>query len=329
MLLLNMFIYRYILISFLIIFFSTNYSFSEDKNFNKWLLELEKEATERGISKETFTMAMENVVFIEKVKKLDKKQPERVITFNDYYERTVNKRRIEIGKKKYSLHKNEISKIANKYGVQARFILAIWGIETNYGTYTGSFSVISSLTTLAFNGRRAKFFRLQLLDALQILDEGHIELANMKGSWAGAMGQSQFMPSSYLEYAQDYDNDGKKDIWSNHLDVFASIAFYLKSHGWDNTKTWGRQVLVPKEILNSYKESYSNEETLKFWSDIGVKNIDGKQLPYLNLNARLILPDGPQGNAFLVYNNFYKIKKYNASTYYALSIGMLSDRIKY
>ena len=167
------------------------------------------------------------------------------------------------------------------------------------------------------------------MDALQILDEGHIELANMKGSWAGAMGQSQFMPSSYLEYAQDYDNDGKKDIWSNHLDVFASIAFYLKSHGWDNTKTWGRQVLVPKEILNSYKESYSNEETLKFWSDIGVKNIDGKQLPYLNLNANLILPDGPQGNAFLVYNNFYKIKKYNASTYYALSIGMLSDRIKY
>ena len=329
MLLLNMFIYRYILIFFLIIFCSTKYSLSEDKNFNEWLVELEKEAIERGISKETFNMAMENVVFIEKVKKLDKKQPERVITFNDYYERTVNKRRIEIGKKKFSLHKNEILDIANKYGVQARFILAIWGIETNYGTYTGSFSVISSLTTLAFKGRRAKFFRLQLLDALKILDEGHIELANMKGSWAGAMGQSQFMPSSYLEYAQDYDNDGKKDIWSNHLDVFASIAFYLKSHGWDNTKTWGRQVLAPKEILDSYKENYSNEETLKFWSDIGVKNIDGKQLPYLNLNANLILPDGPQGNAFLVYNNFYKIKKYNASNYYALSIGMLSDRIKY
>ena len=158
MLLLNMFIYRYILISFLIIFFSTNYSFSEDKNFNKWLLELEKEATERGISKETFTMAMENVIFIEKVKKLDKKQPERVITFNDYYERTVNKRRIEIGKKKYSLHKNEISKIANKYGVQARFILAIWGIETNYGTYTGSFSVISSVKPISDNLFIKKFF---------------------------------------------------------------------------------------------------------------------------------------------------------------------------
>ena len=143
---------------------------------------------------------MKDVIIIEKVKTLDKKQPEKIITFNDYYKRTVNNKRIEIGKKKYNLHKNEISEIAEKYGVQARFILAIWGIETNYGTYTGSFSVISSLTTLAYNGRRAKFFRRQLLDALEIIDKKYIELENMKGSWAGAMGQSQFMPSSYLDF---------------------------------------------------------------------------------------------------------------------------------
>jgi len=329
MLLLNMFIYRHIIIFSLLILFTSNNSFSEDKNFNEWLVELESEAIKRGISKDTFNTAMKNVVIIDKVKTLDKKQPERVITFNDYFKRTVNNRRIEIGRKKFNIHKNEILDIANQYGVQARFILAIWGIETNYGTYTGTFSVISSLTTLAYNGRREKFFRRQLLDSLEIIDKGYIELENMKGSWAGAMGQSQFMPSSYLEYAQDYDKDGKKDIWSNYLDVFASIAFYLKSHGWDDTRTWGRQVLVPKTILDTYKENFTKKETLKYWSDVGLKMINGDDLPYLNLNANLILPDGPLGKAFLVYNNFYKIKKYNSSTYYALSVGILSDRIKY
>ncbi len=241
----------------------------------------------------------------------------------------MNNTRISIGKKKYNIHKKELIEIANKYGVQARFILAIWGIETNYGTYIGSFPVISSLTTLAYNGRRGKFFRRQLLDAIEIIDKEYIELENMIGSWAGAMGQSQFMPSSYLEYAQDYDKDGKKDIWSNYLDVFASIAFYLKSHGWDDSKTWGREVLVPLEILNLYEKNYNSTQTLKYWSDKGIKKINGENLPYLNLSANLVLPDGVNGKAFLVYNNFYKIKKYNASTYYALSIGMLSDRIKY
>ena len=329
MLLLNMFIAKYFLSIFLILFFFNNNAFTEDKNYNVWLSKLEIEASERGISKDTFKKAMKDVIIIEKVKTLDKKQPEKIITFNDYYKRTVNNKRIEIGKKKYNQHKNEISEIAEKYGVQARFILAIWGIETNYGTYTGSFSVISSLTTLAYNGRRAKFFRRQLLDALEIIDKKYIELENMKGSWAGAMGQSQFMPSSYLEYAQDYDKDGKKDIWSNYLDVFASIAFYLKSHGWDNTKTWGREVILPNEISNLYKENYSKQHSLKYWSKLGIKKINGENLPYLNLHANLILPDGPLGRAFLVYNNFYKIKKYNASTYYALSIGILADRIKY
>jgi len=207
--------------------------------------------------------------------------------------------------------------------------LSIWGIETNYGTYTGSFSVISSLTTLAFQGRRSKFFRKQLLDALEIIDKKYIELENMKGSWAGAMGQSQFMPSSYLAYAQDFDKDGKKDIWNNHLDVFASIAFYLQSHGWDYSKTWGREVTVPKEFLQSYKNIKNNPKTLKYWSDNNIVKANGKKLPYLDLKAHLVLPDGIKGKTFLVYDNFFKIKKYNASTYYALSIGILADRIRY
>ena len=321
--------YKNILFISSIFLFFVNTSFSNDITYDKWLLSLKADALKRGISEATFDIAMNDIVIIPKVKKLDKKQPETQITFNDYYKRTVNNKRVNIGKNKYEKHKNDLLKIAEVYKVQPRFILAIWGIETNYGTYTGSFSVISSLTTLAYQGRRAKFFRKQLLDAIEIVDKGYIELENMKGSWAGAMGQSQFMPSSYLAYAQDFDKDGKKDIWNNHLDVFASIAFYLKSHGWDYSRTWGREVIVPKDFLKLYENSKNKSQTLKYWADNNIVKINGQKLPYLNLKAYLILPDGNMGKAFLVYDNFFKIKKYNASTYYALSIGILADRIKY
>jgi len=321
--------YKNILFISSIFLFFINTSFSNDIIYDKWLLSLKSDALKRGISEATFDIAMNDIVIIPKVKKLDKKQPETQITFNDYYKRTVNNKRVNIGKNKYEKHKNDLLKIAEVYKVQPRFILAIWGIETNYGTYTGSFSVISSLTTLAYQGRRAKFFRKQLLDAIEIVDKGYIELENMKGSWAGAMGQSQFMPSSYLAYAQDFDKDGKKDIWNNHLDVFASIAFYLKSHGWDYSRTWGREVIIPKDFLKLYENSKNKSKTLKYWADNNIVKINGQKLPYLNLKAYLILPDGNMGKAFLVYDNFFKIKKYNASTYYALSIGILADRIKY
>jgi membrane-bound lytic murein transglycosylase B len=329
MLLLNMLIYKKILLISSIFLFSISFSYSNDINYDNWLLSLKSDALERGISEETFNNVMKTVIITPKVKKLDKKQPETQITFNDYFKRTVNRTRVNIGKKKYEQYKSDLLKIAEVYKVQPRFILSIWGIETNYGTYTGSFSVISSLTTLAFQGRRANFFRKQLLDAIEIIDKKYIELENMKGSWAGAMGQSQFMPSSYLAYAQDFDNDGKKDIWNNHLDVFASIAFYLKSHGWDDSKTWGREVIVPNEFLKSYIKNKNNPKTLKYWSDNNILRIDGTMLPYLDLKAHLVLPDGIKGKTFLVYDNFFTIKKYNASTYYALSIGILADRIKY
>ena len=321
--------YKNILFISSIFLFFVNTSFSNDITYDKWLLSLKADALKRGISEATFDIAMNDIVIIPKVKKLDKKQPETQITFNDYYKRTVNNKRVNIGKNKYEKHKNDLLKIAEVYKVQPRFILAIWGIETNYGTYTGSFSVISSLTTLAYQGRRAKFFRKQLLDAIEIVDKGYIELENMKGSWAGAMGQSQFMPSSYLAYAQDFDKDGKKDIWNNHLDVFASIAFYLKSHGWNYSRTWGREVIVPKDFLKLYENSKNKSQTLKYWADNNIVKFNGQKLPNINLKAYLILPDGNMGKAFLVYDNFFKIKKYNASTYYALSIGILADRIKY
>ena len=324
-----MLIYKKILLNSFIFLFFISSSYSNDINYDNWLISLKSDALQRGISEETFNTVMKNVIITPKVKKLDKKQPETQITFNDYFKRAVNKSRVNIGKNKYEQYKSDLLKIADVYKVQPRFILSIWGIETNYGTYTGSFSVISSLTTLAFQGRRANFFRKQLLDAIEIVDKEYIELENMKGSWAGAMGQSQFMPSSYLAYAQDFDKDGKKDIWNNHLDVFASIAFYLKSHGWDHSKTWGREVIAPKEFLKSYVNIKNNPKTLKYWSDNNIVKTNGTKLPYLNLKAYLVLPDGITGKTFLVYDNFFKIKKYNASTYYALSIGILADSIRY
>jgi len=329
MLLLNMLIFKNIFLIFCLFLFFINTSYSNDINYDNWLLSLKSDALKRGISEATFNAAMINVVIIPKVKKLDKRQPETQITFNAYYKRTVNNNRIKLGRKNYELYKDDLIKIAAAYKVQPRFVLAIWGIETNYGTYTGSFSVISSLTTLAYQGRRSKFFRKQLLDALEIIDKKYIELENMKGSWAGAMGQSQFMPSSYLAYAQDFDKDGKKDIWSNHLDVFASIAYYLKSHGWDYSKTWGREVIVPKEFLKKLIKTKVNSKTLKYWADNNIVKANGEYLPYIDLKANLLFPDGAEGKAFLVYHNFFKIKKYNASNYYALSVGLLSDRIKY
>ena len=324
-----MLIYKKILLISSIFLLFIRFSYSNDINYDNWLLSLKSDALQRGISEDTFYTVMKSVIIIPKVKKLDKKQPETQITFNDYFKRAVNKSRVNIGKNKYEQYKSDLLKIADVYKVQPRFILSIWGIETNYGTYTGSFSVISSLTTLAFQGRRAKFFRKQLLDAIEIVDKEYIELENMKGSWAGAMGQSQFMPSSYLAYAQDFDKDGKKDIWNNHLDVFASIAFYLKSHGWDHSKTWGREVIAPKEFLKSYVNIKNNPKTLKYWSDNNIVKANGKELPYLDLKAYLVLPDGITGKTFLVYDNFFTIKKYNASTYYALSIGILADKIRY
>ena len=301
---------------------------NEVKEYNEWLNDLKKDSLSQGISSEIFDSAMQTVKIIEKIKKLDKKQPESTISFNDYLLRSVSKSRIESGKIFYKKFEAELKLVSDFYQVQPRFIVAIWGIETNYGSYTGKFSVISALTSLAYNGRRATFFRKQLIAALHILNNGDISLENMKGSWAGAMGQSQFMPTSYLQYAQDFNNDGKKDIWNDHLDIFASIAHYLKSHGWDNNRTWGREVIIPSNffIKENYKE-WKNK-SLKFWSDKNIRMLNNNKLPHLSLKANLILPTKDNKKAFLVYDNFNKIKKYNNSNYYALSVGILSDRIK-
>ena len=300
-----------------------------DKNdkFKIWVDSLRVDAQKEGISTKTFDEVFKSVKIIDKVIELDKKQPETKITFQTYLNKIISNKRIKLGKKKYFLHKEDLDIISEKYKVQSRFIMAIWGIETNYGSYTGKFPLISSLVTLAFEGRRAKLFRKQLLDALKIIENDNIKLHEMKGSWAGAMGQSQFMPSSYIQYAQDFDKDGIKNIWDSHPDIFASIAYYLQSFGWDYSKTWGREVIANEKVLELINLDDLKDKPLSYWDQIGFKKTNGKKLPKVNILATLLLPDGLNGKKFLVYNNFNVIKKYNASNYYSLSVGLLADGI--
>ena len=201
-------------------------------------------------------------------------------------------------------------------------------IETNFGQHTGGFPVIAALATLAHDGRRSSYFRGELLKALQIIEEGHITSKNMKGSWAGAMGQSQFMPSSFLSYAYDYNGDGRRDIWTTRNDVFASIANYLSSVGWRDDITWGREVIIPS-TLNA--KNLSEKKTVKRmaeWQSLGVRLTDRSDLPKRDLKSRLVMPERGQGRAFLAYENYNNILKWNRSNFFAIAVGSLADQIR-
>jgi membrane-bound lytic murein transglycosylase B len=213
--------------------------------FEQYVSKLKVEAIDLGINATIVNDAFEKVEFLQRSVKSDKSQPEFKLTLDRYIPRAVPDWKIDQAREAYKKHYYLLHKIGKEYGVQPRFIVALWGIETNFGRLTGRHYVISSLTTMAYEGRREALFKKQLFAALTILDEGHIEQDKFIGSWAGAMGQVQFMPTSYLNYAVDYDGDGKKDIWNNYADVFASAANYLKTEGWDDSETWGRQVLIP------------------------------------------------------------------------------------
>ncbi|MEZ5813501.1 MAG: lytic murein transglycosylase [Alphaproteobacteria bacterium] len=295
--------------------------------FEQWLSGVEQEAISKGISTQTVNAALNNIKPIPRVIELDRKQPEGRMTFNEYYAKVINQTRINQGRKMYSQHRVQLERTAQKYGVPAHYIVALWGIETNYGSNTGGFSVISSLATLAHDGRRSAFFRGELIDALKILDAGHISPENMKGSWAGAMGQNQFMPSSFHTFAVDGNNDGKRDIWTSLPDVFASTANYLSKSGWKEDERWGREVKLPQ----SFPKSLSGLETKKTtqeWKNMGLTLPSGSPLPTApGLKASVVMPDGLAGRAFLVYDNYRVIMKWNKSTYFATSVGLLADQI--
>jgi membrane-bound lytic murein transglycosylase B len=304
---------------------------TEKVSFESYVIGLKQEATDFGISETTIQQAFANVAYKPRAVKADRNQPEKKLTLDEYIPRAVPAWKIKQAKALYKKHYSELYRIGNAYGVQPRFIVALWGVESNFGKLTGGYNVIDALTTLSYDGRREAFFKKELMAALTILDEGHISFANMKGSWAGAMGQSQFMPSSFINLAADGSGDGKKDIWNNTSDVFASAANYLKQHGWDDQYTWGREVRLPKGLSADLQGRGKDKgKTLQEWNDLGVRRLNGHALPQLNpdIEAWLIQPDDENGRAYLIYNNYQVLMKWNRSYYFGIAVSHLADALR-
>jgi len=307
----------------------TNNLSAKTEEFSIWIDNFKIRAEKSGISKTTIDETLNRVKVIPRIIELDRNQPEFTLTLSQYLRNVVSKKRIKKGISKIRENWELLETISNKYNVQPRFIVALWGIETDFGRVTGGFPVIDALVTLSYDGRRSKYFSKELINALKIIDQGHISYDQMVGSWAGAMGQTQFMPSSFLNFAQDYDNDGRKDIWGTKEDALASAANYLSKLKWNNNETWGREVIVNDNFnLIDDELTLQNKKTIIEWQSLGVRRMDGRDLPKKNLEGYLIkIKDTNKERYFLVYQNFKRILKWNTSNYFAISVGILSDSI--
>lgn len=295
--------------------------------FSQWLAEFQSEAIERGISEPTVRAALSGIVPLPDVLKLDRKQPGgKPSDFCTYLERRLTSTRIARGRRVLAEERELLAQLTKDYGIPARYLVALWGLETNFGDYTGDYPVLASLATLAHDPRRSDLFRRQLFAALQIVDEGHQTAADYKGSWAGASGHVQFMPTTFLVYAVDHDGDGRKDLWGNRADSLASAANYLRRSGWRAGEAWGRQVAVPA-ALERDKAALGQRRALSAWQELGVTRIDGSALPDANVRGRIVQPLRGPGPAFLAYANYEAFLKWNDSTYFAVSVGTLADKL--
>ena len=298
------------------------------RSFEEWKLTLKPEMLKQGADPLLADQIIESLTFIPKVIKLDRHQPEGRMSHEQYLTKVIPPWKVKRAREEYKLNQSKLEQASEITGVPAQYIVSLWGKETNFGTITGNYSVPSSLATLAYDGRRANFFRRELMAAVKILSQGHIALKDMKGSWAGAMGNCQFMPTSFLQYAVDANNDGKKDIWADKDDIFASMGNYLSRYGWDKTKSWGRQIKLTRPF-SEYQIGKKHAQQLSQWQNAGVRRMNGDDLPQVELNAYLIAPGGKTGRIYLVYPNFDIIMKWNRSHYFATGVGYLADRIAY
>jgi len=309
--------------------------------FTRWLVGVKEDAARQGISRATLAAAFDGLEPLDSVLQRDRKQAEFTLTLDTYLRRIVTPETVQKGQQLAVENRALLEEMTRRYGVPGRYILAIWGMESRYGAITGQTPVIQAVATLAFEGRRATFFRGELMQALRIVDRNYIELPKLKGSWAGAMGNPQFMPSSYMAYAVDFDGDGHRDIWSNRADTFASIANYLAKAGWNGPAGgWGRPVLLSSELRGRLPEFASNastgcrasrtlsaEKTFDQWRQIGVRDGSGTPLPASSAPAALVLPDGDAGPVFFAYQNYRAILRYNCSHLYAITVGTLAEMI--
>jgi membrane-bound lytic murein transglycosylase B len=298
-----------------------------DVDFATWLAGLRQEAAAAGIRPATLDRALNGIEPIPRVIELDRQQPENTITYEAYLRFVLKPERRKQARLELRQNRAVLATVARRYGVEPRFIIALWGIETGFGKVTGKFPVIASLATLAYDGRRSAFFRGELIAALRIVDEGDIDPQDMLGSWAGAMGQSQFMPSSYLRFAVSYSGDGKGDIWRRREDVFASIANYLAQSGWRAKEGWGRQARLPAGF-DPALIGMSVRKPVADWRKLGIRRGDGGRLPASHTEASVVNPDGSSGPAFLVYANYRVLLKWNNSSFFATAVGMLADSME-
>jgi len=306
--------------------FGMRTAWAAEGDFARFLAEVRRDAIAQRIRPTTVDLALRRAEYLPRVIELDRKQPEHTMTFAGFIEKFVTPQRKEDGRRALSENWPLLSRVQHHFNVQARFVVALWGFESNFGKNTGNFSVVSALATLAFDGRRSSYFRGELLATLRILDQGHITPEAMNGSWAGAMGQCQFMPSTFLNYAFDFDGDGRRDIWNDRADVFGSIANFISHLGWHGDQNWGRDVLVPANFDTRLTGLDIRRPTGE-WSRLGVRSADAGPLPGGEVDASLVMPDGPNGPALLVYDNFRAIMKWNKSTYFAAAVGYLADSL--
>ena len=290
-------------------------------NFNEWLREFRRYAANQGISEATLASAFDGLRYRERVIELDRYQPEFVRAIWQYLDSAVSSTRVANGQEKLAQHRDTAQAMQQRYGVPAEIIVAIWGVESNYGSNFGDFSTLESLATLAYDGRRREFARGELLAALRIIDQGDIAAEQMKGSWAGAMGHTQFIPSSFEAYAVDGDDDGRRDIWGSIPDVMASTANYLARAGWQAGQPWGAEVRLPDDFDYAQTDRKSSAD----WAAQGVRAVRG-ELPTFD-SAAVIVPAGASGPAFIVGPNFRAILRYNNATSYALAVATLADAI--
>lgn len=298
----------------------------EAPDFSNWLAQFRQEALAQGISQATLDAALAGVQPLPEVIERDQRQPEFISTFWTYLDKRLSPARIERGQALLREHQALLDEVQARYGVPASVLVAFWGLETNYGAYLGDFPIPAALATLAFDPRRGGFFRRELLQSLRIIDAGHVAAADMKGSWAGAMGQVQFMPSTYLRYAVDGDGDGHKNLWTSLPDAFHSAAHFLRELGWQPGELWGREVRLPANF--DWESAHPKvKKSVSAWAKLGVTLADGSPLPKSDMVGAIVLPQGHAGPAFLVYRNFEVIMGWNRSISYALAVGLLSDRL--
>jgi len=295
-------------------------------SFQQCIAGLQARAIEAGVSDQTSQEVLGQAKHLEKILSYDRNQPEFVQTFTGYFTKRVTDWRINKGREMLLKHKGFLDSLTRQYGVPGPYLVAFWGLETNFGSYKGKMPIIDSLVTLACDERRSEYFSAELIQALLLMEREDLGIEDMLGSWAGAMGHTQFMPTAYMLYARDGDKDGKIDLWNSELDALASAANFLTQLGWKSGVKWGREVSLPA-AFDYQLAGKDSTQALTFWSKHGVTRTSGKTLGISDLQASLIVPAGYQGPAFLVYDNFDVILRWNNSEYYGLAVGHLADRI--